>query len=121
MPSEVRTITFKQAEVVSALSDYRQRKGSPLPKGKLFRFSAEPDPSVHVALAIALDGEERLETFDFASEEVGAALVMFCMKHRIPLPSRHATKALQIAGDCVALVVKLNAADVKLSDHVRIE
>ena len=121
MPSEVRTITFKQAEVISALSDYRSRKGKPLPKGKLFRVAAEADPSVHVAMAIAVDGEDRLETFDFQSEEVGASLVMFCMKHNIPLPSRDATKGLQIAGDCVALVVKLNAGDVQLSNHIRIE
>lgn len=121
MPSEVRTITFRQAEVVSALIDYRARKGKPLPKGKLFRFSAEANPGVHVALAIAVEGEDRLETFDFPPEQLGASLVMFCMKNKIPLPSRHATKGLQIAGDCVALVIKLNAGDVTLSDHIKIE
>lgn len=121
MPTEVRTITFRQAEVVSALSDYRKRKGKPLPKGTLFRFAAEATPGVRVTLAIALDGEDRLETVLFPSEELGASLVMFCMKHNIPLPSRDATKGLQIAGDCVALVVKLNSGDVSLSDHVKIE
>ena len=121
MPSEVRTITFRQAEVVQALNDYGKRKGQPLPKGTLFRFSAEANDSVHVTLAIAVDGEDRLETVSFTSKEIGAALVMFCMKSKIPLPSREATKALQIAGDCVALVIKLNAGDAALSNHIRIE
>ena len=82
MPSEVRTITFRQAEVVQALNDYGKRKGQPLPKGTLFRFSAEANDSVHVSLAIAVDGEDRLETVSFTSKEIGAALVMYCMKSK---------------------------------------
>lgn len=120
MPSEVRTITFRQSEVAQALSEYRKRTGHPLPTGKLFRFSADASPQVRVALAIAVDGDEKLERFEFPPEEIGAALVMFCMLHNIPLPSRDATKGLQIAGDCVALVIKLNAGDAPLDSHVRV-
>ena len=109
MATEIRTIIFSQDEVVRAVTALRQRKQAPLPSGTLFKFSLHTNPSIHLALAIAVDGEERLESIDLSGDEVGAALVMFCIGNKIPLPAKNAAKRLRVVGDSLALVVSINA------------
>ena len=119
MPSEVRTIAFDQDEVVEALTRYRARKGKPIPHGKIYKFVVEQSPKIRVALAIAVNGEDRLESVQFNSEEVGAALVMHCIKSKVPLPARGAQKALQVVGGNVCLVVSIGTVSEALSEHVK--
>ena len=120
VPSEVRTILFKQSEVIDALRIYRLRKGKPIPLGQTFKFVVEDDPGVRIALAVAVKGEERLEHCEFLAREIGAALVMHCIEQKIPLPANNATKALQIAGDCVALVVTIGAPTEQLGSFTKV-
>lgn len=42
----------------------------------------------------------------FAENEVGAALVMFCIRKQIPIAKR-ATKSLEITGETVSLHLKI--------------
>lgn len=119
MPSEVRNIVFNNDEVFRALSHYRARKGEPLPEGELFKFVVESKPKVRVVLAIAIDRSDRMEPFEFSSKEIGAALVMYCITLKIPLPARGAQKALQVTGDSIALVVTIGAPTEQLNEHVK--
>ena len=115
MPSEVRNIVFEREEIVRALTAYRKRKGKPIPSGTVFKYVIESEPAVRVALAVAVDGEDRLVHLEFPSEEVGAALVMHCIQDKIPLPARGARKALQVVGDCLSLVVSIGTPSAPLN------
>ena len=65
-----------------------------------------------------LAGEDRLENFTFLSDELGAAFVMYCMTHKIPLPAKGVTKALRMVGDSLALVVSRNATTEMLQEFL---
>ena len=114
MATEIRTIIFTQDEVVRAVTALRRRKGVPLPSGTIFKFSLHGNPTIHLGLAIAVDGEDRLDSVDFDGKELGAALVMFCIENKIPLPARNATKSLRIIGSSLSLVIAINATPQQL-------
>ena len=118
MATEIRTIILSQDEVLRAVTAFRKRKSQPLPPGAVFKFSLHRNPKIRLALAIAVDGAERLESVDFSGEELGAALVMFCIGNKIPLPARKASKRLRVFGDSLALVVSLNATPQQLEDFM---
>jgi len=116
MATEIRTIIFTRDEVLRAVTDLRRRKGAPLPPGAVFKFSLHSNPTIQLGLAIAVDGEERLESVEFYGDELGAALVMFCIANKIPLPARNATKRLRVFGDSLGLVISINATTQQLED-----
>ena len=114
MPSEIRSIIFSREELVTALTEFAKRKGRPLPPGSVFKCKVSAEPGVEVALAIAVDGEDRLEHVTFTAKDLGAALVFYCIQHEIPLPARGATKGLRVYGDSLALIVSINVGSEQL-------
>ena len=116
MATEIRTIIFTQDEVVRAVTEFRRLKNRPLPSGSIFKYSLHGNPTLHLALAIVLEREERLESVEFSADELGAALVMYCITNKIPLPARTATKRLRVIGDSLSLVISINATPQQLED-----
>ena len=116
MATEIRTIIFTQDEVLRAVTAFRKLKKKPLPPGTVFKYSLHGNPKIHLGLAIALDGQDRLESVDLGGDELGAALVMFCIDNKIPLPARNATKRQRVLGDNLSLVISINATPQQLED-----
>ncbi len=120
MAAEIRTIIFEREEVVEAVTAFRRRKGTPLPPGEVFKFVLRHQPSISLALAFALKNPERLENIEIDAPELGAALVMFCLDSKIPLPAKGATKRLQLFGESIGLVVSINTSSQQLEGFLNI-
>ncbi|MQP66774.1 hypothetical protein GE253_15670 [Niveispirillum sp. SYP-B3756] len=102
MPIEIRHILFSQEEVIRAVVEYHRRSGNPLPAGSVIRIEVMPDP-VRCALHFARDDNSRQVAW-VDNQPLAAALIMFCINQRIPLPTK-STKLLDVMNDKVTLVV----------------
>lgn len=105
MPTEMRRIVFSGEELRAALDGHRVRPERALPLGMIAALRLEGD-----ALAIDIAGPQSPPaSVTIKAAEVGAALVNYCKHCKIPLP-RNATKSLAIAGDRLALDVRIGPA-----------
>lgn len=88
MTVEIRYIAFTPNEVVRAVADYRRRRGKPLPVGPVTGLDVYASPAIEVSLKIAHPerGDER--TVAVRAEQLAAALVLYCISSRIPVPAR---------------------------------
>jgi len=102
MPTETRVLCFSKIELFEALRDYCSHTGRRLPPDAAERLVLTQDSEVGVALNSP--GDE--SAMKFAENEVGAALVMFCIKKLIPIAKR-ATKSLEITGETLSLHLKM--------------
>ena len=104
MPTETRVLGFSKNELFEALRDYYISTGRRLPPDSADRLTFKQDSGVQVALNSSGDG---LAT-TFTENEVGAALVMFCIRKRIPIAKR-AIKSLEVAGETISLHLKMES------------
>jgi hypothetical protein len=109
MPTEVRHIIFSNDEIIRAVVDYHRRNGSSLPAGSVIKMEVMANPEIRCALHIAVDGESsgaangrQVAWVDTAT--LAAALILFCINQRIPLPSK-ALKQLEMLNGRITLVV----------------
>jgi len=102
MPTESRILSFSKNEVLEALSDYCIGAGRRLPDGGSNRLMLTQDTKVRVALNSAEDKQE----INFTEGEVAAALVMHCIKQRIPMP-RRAIKSLEVVHETLSLHLRM--------------
>ena len=112
MPTEIRNIIFSTNEVLFAVKDFRQRKKDPLPSGSILDCKMIEEPKVHVQIEMACDPDGHKRTLTFESEELAAALILFCINRRIPLPA-DALKILQLFDGELGLVVTMFPPDQK--------
>jgi hypothetical protein len=98
MPNETRTISFSNAEAMSALTEYCASTKRELPKGGIKRVSFSNDDEIKVI--VEFDGGA--PPIRFYENEVAVALIMLCNKKSIPVPNR-AIKSLQVTQDTVSL------------------
>ena len=118
MPSELRHILFRPAEVAQAVREYYRRTASPLPAGRVarcgpecegpgstvqFRMVFDPDPA---EVAAAKSDDTRHEVI-IAAPILAAALILYCRDRRIPMPAT-GDKLLQRFGEQVGLIVTIN-------------
>jgi hypothetical protein len=120
MPSEMRHILFRPAEVAIAVREYHRRMKAPWPSGTVVRCGVECEGeggTVRFRLVIRPDttGGGTYKPVSQTHQEVtvegpvlAAALILFCHDRRIPLPAS-ADKALQRYGEQVGLVVTINS------------
>jgi hypothetical protein len=110
VPTELRHITFRPVEIVCAIHEYRRRMRRPLPSGLLraFRISNEAgsESPVYASFEISPDGSLERQMIDLKEAELAAALILFCINRKIPLPVG-SSKALRRSGDGVTLVVAI--------------
>jgi hypothetical protein len=104
MPTETRVLGFNKNELFEALRDYYISTGRRLPPDSADRLTLKQDGEVQIALESHGDG---LAT-NFTENEVGAALVMFCIRKRIPIAKR-AIKSLEVAGQTLFLHLKIGS------------
>lgn len=105
MVSEVRTLVFSNDELVQALEAFMDHREMAFPT----------EAQAIVTLTNVEDGNElaAILTYDdagssqisFTGQDVGTALVLFCMRQAIPLPRTH-HKSVEWRGDNAALVIR---------------
>ena len=105
MTTEIRQIAFQQAEVCAAIQDYRRRRNEPLPPGSIARVDFGSGPEIVATLTIENDSTGARHEIAFDTEVLAAALILFCINRKIPLPAT-AQKKVQRVGDSVALVMR---------------
>ncbi len=105
MPGEIRLIIFDRIEVLSALTEYRKRRGKPLPSSDKVEVTIRDKPKILVTLAVVPEGKQIPLEFAFEGEELAAALIMFCIGRKIPLPATGVSKTIQLYGDSIALQI----------------
>ena len=119
MPSEVRHLLFRPAEVVQAVKEYHRRSGAPLPSGTVARCGPEvEDGGVRFRMTLVPDrvrGRTSSSSTEAARYEVvvegpvlAAALILHCRDRGIPLAAS-AQKSLQRFGEQVCLISIINA------------
>lgn len=104
MPIEVRYVMFTQTEVVKAILEFKKRRGEAMPQGSIVKFGMEgtSEPS----FIIEIKGDDGIvQTVSVDNKPLTAALVMFCINTKIPLPAK-ASKTLKVNGQKLALVVE---------------
>lgn len=102
MPNETRSISFSNAEAMTALSEYCASTKRELPKGGIKRLTFSNDEEIKVTAEF----EGGAPPIRFYENEVAVALIMLCNKKGIPIAKR-ATKALQVMHDAIALNLSL--------------
>ena len=118
MPSEIRHLLFRPAEVIHAVKEYYRRRGEPLPTGSIVRCGPEVDGAgVRFRIELALDpakdqrpgtrAEDKRTDIIVDGSELAAALILHCRDRRIPLPVS-ANKKLEHYGQQTCLVATLN-------------
>jgi hypothetical protein len=106
MPHESRQILFQMQELQSAIRAHVGHTKAELPPGEIVavRFPSEASAFVEFDLRDETTGQTDTVSYDEAS--VGAALLKYCMQHRIPVP-RKSDKSLRLINGCVALMIAI--------------
>jgi hypothetical protein len=108
VPTEMREIAFRETEFFSAVRDYRLRRGEPLPMGSVLGIEFEEDQSDLTAkIKIGRDEGDEVTSIELPTESIAAALIFFCINHKIPLPA-HAAKSVKKLGSNIVLVININ-------------
>lgn len=107
MPTEMRHIVFTPNEVLRSITQYKVRRREPLPRGTVSNLDIEERPDIHVVLSITGDGATIPQKITFKGAELAAALVMFCIERKIPLPANGAKKTLRVFDNQLGLEVAI--------------
>ena len=106
MASELRQIVFEAAEVASALAIYHRKMKKPLPSGVVNSVTLLEKGTVTARLEMSdVDGNKG--EYALSSNELMAALILFCRENRIPLPSK-AAKRLTVFDGKLSAILTLN-------------
>ncbi len=117
MPTEVRRITFKTGELAEALGTASELSATETAAAAL---SFVQGAGGTAALKLTA-GEESAggRTIEIAIDEVGSALVKYCLDHGIPIPQQ-ASRSLSINDGKLALYIHMDeeveASNVALPD-----
>ncbi len=106
MPSEIRRLIFNSEELIEAIQEYREISKAKLPPGMIVSCTPTSDPEVTVHLEIFDQRRDETSAVDLAPEVIAAALLHYCITHRIPMP-RQAEKSIQVHGDEVTLSIRI--------------
>ena len=114
MVSELRYIAFSYEDALNGVVDYLLRRQKRLPSGNIVSVRFDGNPSVAARIGIARDDTGVLEQLTLKTEELAAALVLFCIKNGIPLP-RHSRKTIKVVPDGIALVIGMGLKDEEVA------
>lgn len=104
MPSELRQIVFRTAEIVAAIAQFHQSRRLAIPKGRVVGLTLTDPPEITATISILGDGETEPAPLTLSSETLAAALIFYCINRGIPLPAM-ANKQLKRFDDSVGLVI----------------
>ncbi len=111
MATEIRQILFNDGELVRAVSDFRKKRGGALPAGQIRSIALRDRPQIGVDLTISPDRDAPGVSVSLEGDELGAALVMYCINANIPLPATGVTKTLAMIDGRIALVITTFAGE----------
>ena len=110
MPTETRRITFSSDELVEALVEYDRHAEQKLTCGIVGSVNIDQEPDSCIVVDVQVyDGSKNL-LVSLHPKYLGAALVMFCVKRRIPVP-QNPIRYLKRFGENIAICFGHNAAD----------
>ena len=108
MPSEIRHVLFRPAEVVHAVKEYYRRSQQSHPRGTVLHCAAEATGTggaVRFRITIAPDtADGPQQDVVIEGPTLAAALILHCKIRQIPLPAG-GEKSLQCFGEQLGLVV----------------
>jgi len=104
MPKELRQIMFGEAEVVSAITEYHRHRALTMPRGTVTRCEILAEPALSATLFIEADGTATREV-SIGTETLAAALILYCIHRKIPLPVDSEKGLRKLPGGRVALFV----------------
>ncbi len=120
MITEIRHLLFQNEDLIRALIEYKKRRNEPLPPGSIIDFKIEGNQQIiRCILKIYSDKCGEKIDFSFEHEEIRAALVMYCLHKKIPLPAK-IRKDLRMFGDRVGLFIALNLSHGELKHLQRL-
>jgi hypothetical protein len=111
LATELRQVTFTQSELLTAVLAHCRATRRNTPYGGGATCAVNEDASVTVRLEafnVETDAKSIVQV-ELDRNEVGAALLRYCMAMRIPLPKR-SQKSLQVTGDALAMVTRMEAS-----------
>jgi two-component system chemotaxis response regulator CheY len=114
---ESRILFFPRPDFLEAVRGYSDEIGKPLPNIPPARFLF--DPAQSDALCLRFTIAEQVTDFVFTKEAVGAALVAYCLKRKIPL-QKDVEKRLEKHKDGVQLMMSSGSSTVHamiIDDH----
>ncbi|MCR9254568.1 MAG: hypothetical protein NXI16_00545 [Alphaproteobacteria bacterium] len=102
MPNEFRFLVFSESEAANALAAFAPKAGKKLPIGSVKGVEVKIDKEPPTAALVIAPDEGGTQNFDFSAGEVTAALIGWCINHKVPLP-RDGEKMLEALQGCLAL------------------
>jgi hypothetical protein len=106
MPSEYRQLLFSNNELIEALYEFNQVARTKLPPGMILSCTPVKEDKVAVRLQMMDQASGETQVVPLSSELVAAALLGYCIRHRIPIP-RNAAKSIQVHGDQISLDLRV--------------
>lgn len=107
MPREFRRLTFSTHELAEAMTGY-DRLARRLPrKSRIVRIDVVEAPAFGMRVGYTAGDAALLESVMLDAAEVGAALVLYCLDHGIPIP-KGSTRTVVAGRGEVALCFYLN-------------
>ena len=110
MVTETRHLIFQNHEVHRALADFQKHRGDPLPPGTIAGITLGRTPKIHCILEWDADEASERQSRLFQADELGAALIRYCIGKKIPLPAK-SPKVLQIFNGQIGLVISINLSE----------
>jgi hypothetical protein len=105
MPSEQRQIIFTNDEAMASLQQFYQRSSQAFPKGRIENVGVSAANGCQIDCDVVDAGHVR-DHVSIAGEKLAAALLLYCMTRKIPVPAA-ARKTLSIVNGQLALCINL--------------
>ena len=102
MPTELRRVVFPNQELRQALREYESHGKEAVPDGEIVAVSILEKPAETVRVTVLDTAQNATFTADFTASYIAAALIRFCIEHKVPIP-RNSRKSLRLMGDNLAL------------------
>lgn len=102
MPTEYRRVVFSNQELIQALVAYQSEDDQPVPAGDIVSVAILESPASTVRITLLDTARNATFTADFAASHIAAALIRYCIEHRVPIP-RNSRKSLRMLADNIAL------------------
>ncbi len=97
---------FTNNELIEAIHDYNGISPDKLPPGIILACTPVSETGVAVRLDMVDQRSDETHVVELSPEVLGAALLRYCMTHRIPMP-KSATKSIQIHGNEISLNIEI--------------
>ena len=110
--NETRFISFEKDALLEALKLYLAATKKPLPPGMLKSFEVQKEPDIGVIIKVTEDSTGEEKVVNLAAGTIGAAMIAYCQRLRVPLP-RNAEKSLLISNGVLQLRVDVRGREPK--------